>query len=131
MHCCSEGELRAYLDRELPAGRQASVSQHLGVCGACQRRLSRLERLAATSAEALGRLEAERAPAMTAAGLRQPPVDGLARSGSGNWARVWSVWRDKMSRQKRVWRPLVAGLAAVVLLVGVFSLPTTRAFPAW
>ena len=33
--CWSEGELRAYLDRELPTGDMQQVAAHLGECTAC------------------------------------------------------------------------------------------------
>ena len=33
--CCSEGELRAYLDRELPTEEMRRVAAHLGECTVC------------------------------------------------------------------------------------------------
>ena len=36
--CWTEGELRAYLDRELPANDRDSVAAHLAECGECDLR---------------------------------------------------------------------------------------------
>ena len=42
--CRREGELRAFLDAELPAAEAAAVQQHLEACPVCRERLALLQR---------------------------------------------------------------------------------------
>ena len=41
--CRSDGELRAYLDAELPAREQAALASHLQECARCRELVDRLE----------------------------------------------------------------------------------------
>ena len=132
MQCCSEGELRAFVDREMPRARYEQVSRHLAACQACQRRLDELRRAAAISEEALAGLDAGHVPALGAARVREMAISapsGLGPSGLGRRGHdgFLSEWRDMMSNRKRVWRSLAVGLAVLMLVIGVFSFPTTRA----
>ena len=46
-NCYDEGQLRAYLDGELPAPERAALGAHLAGCAACQDQLGRQRALAA------------------------------------------------------------------------------------
>ncbi len=59
--CWQEGELRAYLDGELPAGDMQRLAAHLHECMACGGLCKELERRAAWAYSALGALPAEEA----------------------------------------------------------------------
>lgn len=48
MRCIDEGQLRAYLDRELAGAEQEQIASHLAACAACARRLARLCETAAS-----------------------------------------------------------------------------------
>jgi hypothetical protein len=89
--CWSEGELRAYLDRELPADTMQKVALHLAECAECGRVSAGLESRAAFVAGLLRELEA---PA---------PAPARRRSHAGRWAAAALA--------------LAAGLAIVALLI--------------
>ncbi len=68
--CWSEGELRAYLDRELPAADMEKVARHLEVCSECGDLWSELAGRAARVSELMGAL-----PDLSEAGrVRRMPV---------------------------------------------------------
>ena len=61
--CWSEGQLRAYLDRELPPEERERIAAHLGECVECARVAAELDGRAAWVAEMMDTLAvAERAP---------------------------------------------------------------------
>jgi len=68
-NCWSEGALRAYLDRELPAADMKAVAAHLGECSACDElctelagRAARVFALLETLPEPAGAPQVRRAP---------------------------------------------------------------------
>ena len=48
MRCIDEGQLRAYLDRELAVAEQGQIASHLAACAACARQLAQLRETAAS-----------------------------------------------------------------------------------
>jgi anti-sigma factor RsiW len=70
--CRSDGELRAYLDRELPPAEMQAVAGHVANCAACDRKLGELTR----RAEHIAALMSELADgsAFAPATLRRPAV---------------------------------------------------------
>jgi hypothetical protein len=99
--CWTEGELRAYLDRELPPGDMARVATHLKECAVCSAVHDDLEgRAARVSAlfEALPELQAV---------LRIP---NLARRSRWNWR--WA-----------------AGLALAAIVIILLTMPKPRPRP--
>ena len=80
-NCWSEGALRAYLDRELPAGDMKSVAAHLGECSACDALCTELSARAArvfTLLEGLGEPEtALRSMPMPPRAPSRPPLRWL------------------------------------------------------
>ena len=61
--CWSEGELRAFLDRELPPEDLERAASHVAVCPACGRRLAEVQARAGRVAALLGELNAPGLPA--------------------------------------------------------------------
>lgn len=55
-NCWSDGEIRAYLDRELAPGDRERLAAHLAECGECDTRLRETEARAARIATALSAL---------------------------------------------------------------------------
>jgi anti-sigma factor RsiW len=55
-HCGSDGEIRAYLDRELPEADRERLTRHAGECAACEARMREMEARSARIATALGAL---------------------------------------------------------------------------
>jgi anti-sigma factor RsiW len=78
--CWTEGELRAYLDRELPANEQDSVAAHLAECGECDLRYREIAARADRVTAALGAL----------AGGIAPGGAKIARRPLGVWPR-WAA----------------------------------------
>ena len=66
--CWSEGELRAYLDRELPTGDMQQVAAHLAECTACDGLCTELAGRAAHVSALM-----ELLPEWEGASVRQPP----------------------------------------------------------
>jgi len=60
--CGADGDIRAYLDRELPPGDREQLAAHLAECGACGERLRELEARAERIATALSALADDVAP---------------------------------------------------------------------
>jgi anti-sigma factor RsiW len=65
--CWTEGDLRACLDRELPAADRDRIAAHLAQCGQCDLRYREIARRAERVADALGALAGGIAPARPAA----------------------------------------------------------------
>jgi hypothetical protein len=55
--CCSQGELRSYLDRELPRDGMAAVDAHLTECGPCRAAFDDIRGRAERVSALLGELE--------------------------------------------------------------------------
>jgi anti-sigma factor RsiW len=122
MNCLPEGTLRAYLDEELaPAKRQEAV-RHVAACPRCAERLAVLRRAADVARAVLagprpaGDAHTRQALARLRAQLHEQRITPT---------RV--TWRDMLMRNNRVWRPVLAGLATVAILVGIFSFAPSRA----
>ena len=91
--CWTEGELRAYLDRELPANDRDSVAAHLAECGECDLRYREIAARADRVTTALGAL-----------------AGGIAPGGPKTAARpmrVWPRWAAAVG--------IAAGLALLLL----------------
>lgn len=69
-NCWSEGELRAYVDREMAVDERARLAEHLGGCAACEARLGTIEARAERVATALNALAEDVLPARQTAGRR-------------------------------------------------------------
>jgi anti-sigma factor RsiW len=91
--CWTEGELRAYLDRELPANDRDSVAAHLAECGECDLRFREIAARADRVTTALGALAEGIAPGSPTTGARRP--------------RVWPRWAAAIG--------IAAGLALLLL----------------
>jgi len=76
--CWSDGDLRAYLDREVPAADRERLAAHLAGCGECESRLQVIEARAERVATALGALAEDVA---AAAGPKAAPR-----------VRLWPRW---------------------------------------
>ena len=74
IECWQAGELRAYLDRELPAADMARLRAHLQVCGACAELSAHLEQRAGWVAS---RMDTLSAPATVLVGARPHPKWGV------------------------------------------------------
>src|SRR3954467_12113444 len=73
-NCWSEGSLRAWLDRELPAGDMKLVAAHLGECSACD---ALCTELAARASRVFALLESLPAPEKS---VRMRPMPSRAPS---------------------------------------------------
>lgn len=109
-NCRAEGELRAFLDAELPAEKAAAVEAHLASCAACRERLAGLE----TDDEWVRQRLSIAAPG-------EAEVSSTSRALARLQRRIdeqstWKEWMGTMVNQmKRHWRPLAAGLVLLVM----------------
>jgi hypothetical protein len=91
--CWQEGELRAYLDGELPAGDMERLAAHLQECAACGELCAELERRAAWTASALGALpRQEPVPSKLRLRQRTPAVRRWAGPAAALAASLALVW---------------------------------------
>ncbi|HEU5101239.1 MAG TPA: zf-HC2 domain-containing protein, partial [Roseiflexaceae bacterium] len=122
--CYDEGQLRAYLDGELPPRERAKLGAHLASCAACQGQLERL------------RLSAARVRSLLAAPPAAPePRSALGRLRASQRSTVPMFQRSNLQRSTfmqshAVWsgrrRPLLAGLAVLVAILSLLALPPLR-----
>jgi anti-sigma factor RsiW len=91
--CQTDGDLRAYVDRELPGPDRERVASHLAACGECEARYRVIEARAARVAAALGALTG---------GI----VETRARPAAPK-ARMWPRWAAAGA--------IAAGLAVVLV----------------
>jgi anti-sigma factor RsiW len=91
--CWTEGDLRAYVDRELAADDSEAVAAHLAECGECELRYRDIAARAERVATALGALAEGVAPA----GARRAAVP----------VRVWPRWAAAIG--------MAAGLALLMM----------------
>lgn len=119
----SDGVLRAWQDEALAPSEQAEVAGHLAACPACQQRAetlsARRHRVAATLA------------------TLPPPLHAVAPSSTSAYSRLQERFihsREEtpsmLSTFIRRYRPLVAGLAALLILTMMMALPPVRAAAA-
>ena len=109
--CRREGELRAFLDAELPAAEAAAVQQHLEVCPVCKERLTRLQQnrdWAQERLDVLSRPELEHPLHLADAHRRVVQPD-----------KIQFHWKERfaeMMNKRNKWRPLWVAVAVVAIL---------------
>jgi hypothetical protein len=120
--CRTEGELRAFLDGELPAEGLGAVRTHLEECAACRARVAWLE---VTSRWTDERLEVTRREGDA------PPSTARAYARLQKRLESQQNWKERiqiMSERKQFkWRPVLIALALVVLVGALFTLEPVRA----
>jgi anti-sigma factor RsiW len=123
MRHLNDGTLMAYRDRQLPPEEQQAVEAHVATCQVCQERLRLLEADAGRVSRLLSALNPgpfERADARRAlADLQTTLMEDKER-------RQLIPMFDKIRSDKRLQRALT-GIAALVVLAGLFSLAPVRA----
>ena len=122
MTCVREGELRAFLDDELPPATHQEVARHVAECADCRVRLEEIERTVASVRQRL----------LAASPAAEPDAQqGLARIRAQvhqqDAVRPNILRRLSMGSRNRVWRPILAGVVVLAILVGAFSFAPTRA----
>jgi Putative zinc-finger len=125
-NCCDEGQLRAYLDGELPALERAAVGAHIGSCAACRHTLETQRALAAQMRALLPAPAAIPDPHMALGRLRSA---AQAPAGPAS-AEMKSTGRTSMQYQISFWarrRSWLAGVAAIVAILSLLALPPVRA----
>src|SRR5215471_13750675 len=120
MNCISEGNLRAYRDRELDSSQLLQVQNHLEECTACRGRSAELESLAGRVSQHLS---------ATAVRPETPSVNAqsaLARFNAehGDHAETSELWRLFTKR----WRPVWVAAFVAVLLVVFLVFPLARSW---
>jgi anti-sigma factor RsiW len=105
-NCWSEGALRAWLDRELPAADMKAVAAHLGECSACD---ALCTELAARAARVFSMLETLGEPAMVTKTTTDTAVAPNVRSMPSRTPSRW-LWTGAAVA-------LAAGLAIASLIV--------------
>jgi hypothetical protein len=133
MRCYDEGALRAYLDEALPALERAAVGAHLSSCAACRARLRQQHALVVQVGSLLAAPADLPDPQLALAHIRtiisQPttPVQPALR---GRLEKPTS-WRHSMriatNSSPGMRRGLLAGIAVLVMLVSLLTLPPVRA----
>jgi len=122
-----DGFLRAYLDGELSPDEHTALDTHLATCAQCR---VRLEELSAQATAVTGRLAVlESAGAGSAVSARQAWVRlqrDLAPTHPARltWKERTDVFRQQLFTGRM--RPLMAGLAALVLMIALFNLEPVR-----
>src|SRR5262245_9296203 len=112
--CYDNGELRAFLDNELPDAQRAALSDHLKDCPACRSDLETLR----SDAAAVGLLFAPPRP--------PDPIAALMRFQAANGSIPTPMRRNTMSRTQKL-RRWLAPVGAVILAVALLALPPVRA----
>ncbi len=117
--CKREGELRAFLDGELPAAEFAAVRSHLAGCPACKSSAARLQTNGAWAQERLDAVRPEAAP---------PPAQAFARlQGQMEHQTSWKVRLTTMlGENNRRWRPALVALALIVVVAVTFLFEPLR-----
>jgi len=123
MACPSDGRLRAYLDGELSGEHGQKVRRHVSRCARCQHRLESLRGLAAWTKRSFSKLEPS--PAQLSE-WRESAVPLVADPSRATKKR--HLWRDLLMKDvTRRARPILAGVALVALLVGLYAFAPTQA----
>ena len=119
--CRDEGELRAFLDGELPSGVVAATETHVQTCRDCRQELAQLEANRTWAGERLAAL----APRSEVG----PPA-GQAWARLNERARGPISWKERAEEMfglvNRRWRPALVGLALIAVLALAFSLEPVR-----
>lgn len=117
----NEGELRAYLDRELDKREMERASLHLSACPDCQARFQTIEGRAQEVRAYLASLEPapDRSP-LAAKAARQR----LAARQSQPQTEVFPMLKNLFSRRAR---PIWAALAVIAILAIALAVPSVRA----
>lgn len=124
-NCYDEGQLRGYLDGELPPASAAALSAHLASCARCRTQLA-AQRAAAAQLRAL--LPAP-PPVNLAAGLLRTLAAAQLDSTGATDAPAHTR-RHPMRSISPFWasrRGALAALAAIIALVSLLALPPVRA----
>lgn len=123
-----DGFLRAYLDGELSPDGHTSLDAHLATCAQCR---ARLEELSAHATVVTGRLAilefegAESTVSARQAWVRLQRELAPTHPAEFTWKERLDVIRQQLFTGRM--RPLLAGLAALVLVIALFSLEPVRA----
>ncbi len=133
MPCYDEGQLRAFLDHALPAAEHAAVEAHLAGCAACRTYYEQQCTSTAQLGQLLAMPTAHSDPHAALARLRAgigstPPNNPVAVAATA--AATPSPRRNPMQTTPtlpNIRRRLMAGVAAIVVLVGLLALPPVRA----
>jgi hypothetical protein len=111
-----EGDLRAYLDGQLPESRLASLASHLANCQTCQNRLSVLQQRASLASGILG--EGPRVSNKLSSGPARARLEALIKQKEKNYMN---------SRFKAFGIRFAAGAVVLAVLVGLLAVPQVRA----
>jgi hypothetical protein len=128
INCYDEGQLRAYLDGELPPPERAALSTHLAGCAACQGQLER-QRVSAARVRAL--LPTPPTAPQPRAALARLHAPMAQSTGNVPTFQRSNVQRSTHMQSKTLWsgrsRPLLAGLAVLIAIFSLVALPPLRA----
>lgn len=129
MRCGSNGEWRAYLDEELLSSDRARLAGHLAGCPACRERLAELRATAQTAQTCLGQPHpATSACPSTPAALARLRASTWQGEPGGRSGRPHDNRRFTMRNgRNRAWRPALAALAVLAIMIGVYSFGPTQA----
>jgi hypothetical protein len=120
--CWKEGELRAFLDGELPAESLAAIRTHLEECAACHARVRQLE---------VARSWADEQLVVTQREGDASPSTARAYARLQERLETQTNWKERiqiMSERKQFrWRPVLIALALVALVAASFTLEPVRA----
>lgn len=120
MDCYADGSLRAYADGAPPPDERAAIAAHLDACPDCRSRLAEQRVLTAQVAALLPSPPAIPDPRDALARLRAvAPSPGLRN--------VEAFTRRKPMSRLTSRRPLFAGLAVLLVLIGLLAFPPVRA----
>jgi Putative zinc-finger len=146
MRCYDDGALRAYLDDTLPIAERDSVAEHVSACTACRGLLEEQRAMTAQVAALLAALAAAPDPRLALARFRETRDTSHESQRESVVRGPWSVvgdntqhatrntqhisWRSTM-RTTPLWsgprRGLLAGMAAVIVLLSLLMVPPLRA----
>lgn len=131
--CYDEGTIRAYLDNALSAEEQHAVAVHLATCATCQ---DRVQAMRVQSEQVRALLEKPGVlpdPQRALSYIKHEIASGHSQIDRGYSAAMTGSENRRMDMQKsnqswfRQYRALFAGIAAVVLVVGLLALPPVQA----
>jgi anti-sigma factor RsiW len=128
MQCWSEGELRAYLDRELPTEDMQRVAAHLGECPVCDDLCTELAGRAAHVSALMEMLPEWTAAAPRAATpakrrVRRPNWVGIAVALAACLALAAYLMPDRRPREEALVLPSPAAVAPPVAMAAAATTP--------
>jgi anti-sigma factor RsiW len=125
--CYDDGQLRAYLDGELPPLERAALAAHVSGCAACREQLGQMHALAARVRSLLPAPpvvpDAQAALARMRAG--SPATQSASVSQGFSIQRSKSMLSNTFGSRRS--RSLLAALAAIVAIASLLALPPVRA----